>query len=197
MKYYLLIFLIATLFLTFVLPTLLTYRRTGTNPVTFGKEDNAHNYIGKWFKIILGLLILVVAANAFTEGWSTKYVLPVHYLEKDYINYTGWILLHLSLIWILIAQYQMHNSWRIGIDEKNKTELVTKGLFSVSRNPIFLGMIVSMLGAFLVLPNAITFFIAIASYLLIQIQIRLEEEHLQRTHGDVYSQYKKKTGRLL
>jgi protein-S-isoprenylcysteine O-methyltransferase Ste14 len=51
-----------------------------------------------------------------------------------------------------IAQYQMSNSWRIGIDEKNKTELVTKGIF-YSRNPIFLGMIISILGIFLILPT--------------------------------------------
>jgi protein-S-isoprenylcysteine O-methyltransferase Ste14 len=31
----------------------------------------------------------------------------------------------------------MDNSWRIGIDEENKTGLVTKGIFSISRNPIF------------------------------------------------------------
>jgi len=28
-------------------------------------------------------------------------------------------------------------SWRIGIDEKNRSGLVTQGLFALSRNPIF------------------------------------------------------------
>jgi len=79
------------------------------------------------------------------------------------MNYFGVIILLLSLVWIIIAQYQMSNSWRIGIDEENETHLVTKGIFSLSRNPVFLGIILANLGIFLVLPNALTFGIIIAT----------------------------------
>ena len=78
---------------------------------------------------------------------------------KDVFLIIALILIHLSLLWISVAQYQMSNSWRIGIDENNKTELITKGLFSYSRNPIFLGMIISVAGIFFILPNALTFFL--------------------------------------
>ena len=57
-------------------------------------------------------------------------------------------MIHLSLLWISVAQYQMSNSWRIGIDENNKTELITKGLFSYKPEPDFLGMIISVAGIF-------------------------------------------------
>ena len=30
----------------FVIPTYRTYKQTGINPITFGKNDNAHDYIG-------------------------------------------------------------------------------------------------------------------------------------------------------
>lgn len=91
----------------------------------------------------------------------------------------------------------MKQSWRIGIDEKNTTSLITKGLFSISRNLVFLGMIISTAGMFLIIPNAITFFVAITSYIVIQIQIRLEEEFLQRVYGRSYGDYKLKVRRLL
>ena len=107
------------------------------------------------------------------------------------------ILIHLSLLWISVAQYQMSNSWRIGIDENNKTELITKGLFSYSRNPIFLGMIISVTGIFFILPNAITLFLMLSTYIVIQIQIRLEEEFLEKQHGQEYLSYKQNTKRLL
>ena len=45
----------------------------------------------------------------------------------------------------------MSNNWRIGIDEENNTELVTIGIFSISRNPIFFGMIISVFGLFLII----------------------------------------------
>jgi len=63
----------------------------------------------------------------------------------------------------------MRQYWKIGIDEKNKTELITKGLFSISRNPIFLGMILSTVGIFLIIPSTLTFFITAATYVVIQI----------------------------
>ena len=44
---------------------------------------------------------------------------------------------------------QMGKSWRIGIDTENKTDLVEKGLFTVSRNPIFFGMRMALFGFFL------------------------------------------------
>ena len=116
---------------------------------------------------------------------------------KDVFLIIALILIHLSLLWISVAQYQMSNSWRVGIDENNKTELITKGLFSYSRNPIFLGMIISVAGIFFILPNTLTFFLMLTTYIVIQIQIRLEEEFLEKQHGEQYLIYKKTTKNVL
>lgn len=196
MELYLLLFLVFALLLVFAVPTYFTYKKTGINPITFGKEDNAHNYIAKIFKILVGLLIIVFAAHFFSQNLYRQFLLPIAYLENKSIFYTGLVLLHLSMLWIFIAQLQMGTSWRIGIDEKHKTEFVQTGLFSVSRNPIFLGMIFAIFAAFLVLPNILTFFIAFAGYIVIQLQIRLEEEFLQKQFGAAYVRYKQKTKRL-
>jgi hypothetical protein len=49
LKIYLPIYLVAYLLVSFIIPTYKTYKQTGINPVTFGKNDNAHDYIGcKW-----------------------------------------------------------------------------------------------------------------------------------------------------
>jgi protein-S-isoprenylcysteine O-methyltransferase Ste14 len=87
--------------------------------------------------------------------------------------------------------------WRIGIDEENKTTLKPKGIFSISCNPVFPGIIVSVLGVFYILPNAITFFTALTTYFIIQIQIRLEETFLTGEHGQIYADYKQKVRRLI
>ena len=88
----------------------------------------------------------------------------------------------------------MKNSWRIGIDTETKTELITAGLFQLSRNPIFFG---SLIGLFLTTPNALTGLFLILGYVLIQIQIRLEEEFLTDQHGQKYTEYKQKVRRLI
>lgn len=197
MELYLLIFFILSLVMVFAVPTYLIYKKTGINPITFGKEDNPHNYIGGVFKILIALLVVLFILNVYAPGFYQKFLLPIGYMQNPTVFYIGLVLLHISMFWIFIAQMQMGKSWRIGIDEKNKTEFVTKGLFSVSRNPIFLGMIVAIFAAFLLLPNLFTFFIAFSGYIIIQIQIRLEEEFLQKQFGNEYVHYKTKTRRLI
>lgn len=195
LKYYLPIFYLIVMMFIFVIPTYRVYKKTGINPITFGKEDNAHNYVGNIMKILLGTLLAVIMMYSVESIY--QYSVPIYYLEIKIIRIVGLIILHLSLIWIIIAQIQMSNSWRVGIDEKNKTDLVTTGLFSICRNPIFLGMIFCVFSLFLIIPNAITFCIFITVYLIIQVQIRLEEEYLLKSHGENYNNYKRKTKRLL
>ena len=73
--------------------------------------------------------------------------------------------------------------------EQSVRELKEKGLFSLSRNPVFLGIKINMIGFFLVLPNAITLTLLILDIALIDIQIALEEEHLLQLHGEKYRAY--------
>ena len=196
LRWYLPLFLLTYLLFTFVIPSYRVYKRTGINPVTFGKDDHPHDYIGRLMKTVTGLLAAVVLFYSFLEN-GYNYLLPFWYLEQSWMQITGLLLMHLSLFWIIIAQYQMHNSWRIGIDEQHRTALVTTGVFRLSRNPIFLGMILSVLGIFLVLPNALSLLTTVLSYVLIQIQIRLEEAFLVRSHGELYKRYKSRVRRLL
>ena len=196
LKIYLPIYLIMYMLVAFVIPTYRTYKQTGINPITFGKNDNAHDYIGFIMKVLIVLLFVAVLTYSMSEKMYS-YLVPISYLQTQILTITGLALIHIALVWISIAQFQMSNSWRIGIDEKNKTKLVTDGVFSISRNLIFLGMIISVLGLFFIVPNALTFFLTITTYIIIQIQIRLEEEFLQKQHAQDYVNYKLKTKRLL
>jgi protein-S-isoprenylcysteine O-methyltransferase Ste14 len=196
LKIYLPLYLLAYIIIAFVVPTYRTFKKTGINPITFAKTDNAHDYIGFVMKLLIALLFFAVLCFSFSDKLY-YYMIPISYLSFSAFKIIGLILIHSSLIWIGIAQYQMSNSWRIGIDEKNKTDLVTKGIFSVSRNPIFLGMIISVLGLFMIVPTALSFCLLITTYFIIQIQIRLEEDFLEKQHSQTYINYKLKTKRLI
>ncbi|MEO6732906.1 MAG: hypothetical protein ABIN01_16905 [Ferruginibacter sp.] len=119
LKYYLPSFLLVYLVATFILPSISVYRKTGINPVSFGNSDNAHDYIGFIMKVLTGLLIIAVLLYSFSNR-AYQYLSPIIYLQAEWIKYTGLFLMHASLIWIVVAQYQMKQSWRIGIDEKTK-----------------------------------------------------------------------------
>ena len=180
--------------LVFVLRSVLLWKKTGINPFTFKKTDNAHDYNGKVFTFITALELIVVSIFAFKNEWY-EYLLPFWYLDNPTFLKIGWVFLFFSLILVWFSQSQMSSSWRIGIDENNKTELVTKGVFSISRNPIFLGIMITNIGLFLVIPNAFTLLIISLSTISVNTQIRLEEEFLKREFGNEYKEYTKKVRR--
>jgi protein-S-isoprenylcysteine O-methyltransferase Ste14 len=191
---YLFIFFVLYFLLTFVWRSVLVYRRTGINPFVLPGRDDAYGYVGRAFKMVMGCVAVLVALHAFVP-LALKNMGNIDALSHEYIATTGWILMVLSLIWIVLAQSQMGNSWRVGIDEVCKTELVMSGLFSISRNPIFLGMRVTMLGLFFVMPSALTLTFGVAAEILIQIQVRLEEAHLQYENPERYIAYSSRVRR--
>jgi protein-S-isoprenylcysteine O-methyltransferase Ste14 len=172
----------------------LFWRKTGINPLTFTTSDDAHGFNGRVFTMISIIEMVVVAIYAFRNSWY-EYLLPFWYLEHEVMVIFGWALLLLSLVMVWVAQSQMASSWRIGVDNENKTELVTKGLFSISRNPIFLGIMMANIGLFFVIPNAFTLLIIALSTISINTQIRLEEAFMKQTFGMEYSDYTRRVRR--
>lgn len=60
---------------------------------------------------------------------------------------TGLVVAVAGLAVVLIAQAARGESWRIGVDEDERTELVTRGPFARVRNPVFTGMVAVSAGA--------------------------------------------------
>jgi protein-S-isoprenylcysteine O-methyltransferase Ste14 len=118
-------------------------------------------------------------------------------MENEVVQHVGGALVIVSFIWVIIAQNQMAKSWRIGINYNEKTELCTNGVFKVSRNPVFLGILISYIGTFLIIPNAITFTVLVLTFASLQFQIRLEEEYLLNSHGKEYQDYKNQVRRWI
>jgi protein-S-isoprenylcysteine O-methyltransferase Ste14 len=195
-KPFLVIYFLLVFGLVFALPTYRVWKSTGASPYKLGNSDSAHDYIGRYFRLTLLACALVVTIFAFGPSMY-PYLLPIPFLLNPVLFGLGSTLLVPALVWVLIAQSQMRQSWRIGIDEDVRTELVQHGLFQRSRNPIFLGMRVMLLGLFLALPNTATFAILLTGEILVQVQVRLEEEFLTRSHGESYLNYQKQVNRWL
>ena len=196
MALYLFIYYCVFLFAVFVIPTYLTYKKTGIKPFRFDKEETTINYVGKTYKMISAMAFITIIVNAFFPA-IIKYFVAIDYLQSNVLAWIGMVLLHLAFVLIVIAQRNMASEWRIGIDNENEVKLVTRGLFSVSRNPIFLAVILLFIGLFLVMPNMVTAIILVAGILVIQIQVRLEEEFLLITLGDEYKRYMGRVKRWL
>ena len=196
LRYCLPIYLLAYFLGAFFWRSYVVWKRTGVNPVVFKGSDSAHDFIGRVFKALFAAIVAVVVIYAFVPD-AYQYLMPIQWFERTGIKLTGIILLFVSLVWTVLAQAQMGNSWRIGIDTEHRTELVRSGVFKISRNPIFVGMMVTLLGLFLIIPNVVTLIILLVGVILIGIQVRLEEEYLTRTHGDRYIEYRRNVRRWI
>ena len=182
--------------IAFVAKSILVAKKIGKSPLVLPNDDSAYGLIGLYFKLTMLAMLIYVLLFAF-KLFEYDNFLQIKWLDIFSAKIIGLVLLISSLIWTMVAQSQMKNSWRIGIDTQTKTDLITNGLFSISRNPIFFGMIISMIGLFLVTPNACTILFLVVGYILIQIQIRLEEEFLSKQHNETYLLYKKNVRRLI
>jgi protein-S-isoprenylcysteine O-methyltransferase Ste14 len=79
---------------------------------------------------------------------------------------------------------------------EKSTVLITHGVFRVSRNPMYLGIVLILLGIALFLgsltPHLVVFFFAI---FLDIVFIRFEEKKLEETFGEAWLEYKKSVRR--
>lgn len=174
----------------------ITWKRTGVKPYFLGKPDSLHGIMG--ILIIAGIVSCLAVAFVYTFSPSLyRSFDPIPTMQRSDLNAFGVILLLLSLAWIIFAQAQMGASWRIGVDESQKTDLVTTGVFRFSRNPIYLGMAATLIGLFLVLPNSTTLSLLFGGIAIIHLQILLEEQDLRKKHGKALTDYMKKVRRWI
>lgn len=103
-----------------------------------------------------------------------------------------------GIVLTIISQYQMGTAWRIGVDESEQTELVTNGIYSLIRNPIYSGVMLFGVGLLFLLPNIYMLLSILIGYLSIELHVRyVEEPYLLRLHGPEFENYMNKTDRYL
>ncbi|WP_133471315.1 methyltransferase family protein [Paraglaciecola marina] len=163
-------------------------KQIGSNAYKLNQKSGVEAIIATYFKY---LPLLPIAIYVVYVLFPTQYLLmgPIGLVNHTIFKWVGLGLLIFSFIWVVLAQSQMGASWRIGIDHDQKTDFIQKGLFKYSRNPIFVGIIIISFGYFLILPNAITLVTLALDILLIQVQVTMEEDHLNEQYGKSYIDY--------
>lgn len=78
------------------------------------------------------------------------------------------------------------------------TSLVTSGVFNISRNPMYVGMLLLLLAFALWLGEVSALFAAVIFFISIdQFQIRSEEQSLREKFGEAFTEYAKRVPRWL
>ncbi|WP_279483873.1 isoprenylcysteine carboxylmethyltransferase family protein [Aureimonas sp. SK2] len=90
----------------------------------------------------------------------------------------------------VVARSEMGRRWRVGIPDTVPDALVTTGLFGLSRNPVFLGMLTMAAGLAVAVPAPAVLVCALAFWIACEVQVRDEERFLERSFGPAYTAYR-------
>lgn len=111
-------------------------------------------------------------------------------------RYLGIVTAILGDIVFVISVWTMKDSWRAGVSPTDKTELVTTGIYQISRNPAFLGFDLVYVGICLMFFNWLLFLVSVFAMIMFHLQIvNVEEEFLLDFFGEEYISYKKNVNR--
>lgn len=134
------------------------------------------------FYIFTGIQIAAVGAifwflATWTHPWNAQ-------------RYIGTVLVVVGVSFIGIARYQLGSSFSI---KPEAHELVTTGLYSRIRNPIYVFGMVMITGMILILQRPEGWLVLIAAIVGQTIRARREARVLEAAFGDAYREYRRKT----
>lgn len=193
--------LVATLFVIFLglwkIKQLKQKKKTGINPnVMASSTSSIQKYMNQLIHIlsVYAVIIIVLHSVNLQIGSLFRRIDSINFLLFDII---GFVIGLIGLSFCLHAQIKMGISWRVGIDEKVKTDLVTTGLYKYIRNPTYLGLFILNMGVWLIWPTWTIFLMNIIFVVVLDIQVRYEEDYLLLIHGIKYKDYKESTKRYI
>lgn len=140
---------------------------------------------------------LKIATIAVVLGEAVSLLLGVA-AHPGWLRWIGVILTALGTGVFIVSVVTMRDSWRAGVSETDKTDLVTTGIYRISRNPAFLGFDLTYLGVLLTFFSWWLAVLTAFAAIMFHVQItRVEEPFLRGAFGEDYRRYEGKVRRYL
>lgn len=182
--------LIAIFYISYILKNILL-KRKNINSFQLGKQKDKKTKEKK-FEVVLNIFtvsmfLIQIASIIISDNWFMINVPP-------YIKIIGLIFLLIADVIFILSIITMKDNWRVGITN-DETELVTTGIYKLSRNPAFLSFDILYIGLCLVFPNPVNLVMMIILLFMFDHQINNEEKYLKITFGKQYEEYCEKVKR--
>lgn len=171
---------------------------TGIDPDIFAQRPSSglQSYVSSLSRVLQCYVGIVIAVHALVPG-DIAGLRQLPLLDRPRVDEAGFLLGVAGLMLCWLAQRAMAGSWRVGIDETNPTELITSGPFRLIRNPTYSGLFALTLGFWLIWPTWAVLMFAALFVVMLEVQVRSEEEYMLRKHGEAYESYFARTKRYI
>lgn len=188
MPYFALALVVLVLFYTVYFVKMLIQHKHGIKTRQIGRRKEKDIHMVELLMSIATLAAPAAQLLSIAFGWSCM---------PSGARFTGFLIGMLGDIIFLISVVCMKDSWRAGIPDKDKTELVTNGIYKFSRNPAFLGFDFMYAGVLLMYFNPLTAVFSLFAAVTLHLQILQEEKYLTSVFGSSYIAYKSRVFRYL
>lgn len=188
MPYHILALAILIIFYSIYLIKQWMQKRRGIKTMQIGRRKDSNIHTVETLMSIATVGIIPAQLLSILFGWS--------HLSSN-ARFTGFCVGAIGDIIFLISVLCMKDSWRAGIPDRDKTELVADGIYSYSRNPAFLGFDFQYIGVLLMYCNLLTLMFTIFAISMLHMQILQEERYLSSVFGKEYQEYRHKVFRYL
>lgn len=188
MPYFALALVVLVLFYTVYFVKMLIQHKHGIKTRQIGRRKEKDIHMVELLMSIATLAAPTAQLISIAFGWSCM---------PSGARFTGFLIGMLGDIIFLISVVCMKDSWRAGIPDKDKTELVTNGIYKFSRNPAFLGFDFMYAGVLLMYFNPLTAVFSLFAAVTLHLQILQEEKYLTSVFGSSYTAYKSRVFRYL
>jgi protein-S-isoprenylcysteine O-methyltransferase Ste14 len=169
-------------------------QKTGLNPsFEYGKKTKKTNGV-KVIPLLIIVLILVSIVLYFVIPVQNNFLVIT---LPDWLVYLGAGIGALSLIFQIVIHVTLQKNWSSAKAEKRSYIVIRSGLYSRIRHPLYLSLIVLLIGFALITVYIPFIIMAICSVPFFSTEAKKEEEELKEKGGEEYEAYCKKAGRLL
>jgi protein-S-isoprenylcysteine O-methyltransferase Ste14 len=172
-------------------------RITGKSPVAVAKGQEGFARYRDTLPHVIFVIILGVAILYCILPTADNYFLLFKSLSRQFFKPLGAVIILIGYTFVLTAYFHMGHSWRIGIDPETDAELVTRGIFLLSRNPVYLGIDLYFVGMFMIFPNTLFAALLVITVFGLHIEIIKEERFLRQRYDTAYEDYMSRTARYL
>lgn len=168
-----------------------TKRKTGHSAQLFPKEP-----LGRFLRFFWYPAVAIWCIHPWlTLGLTLpSFLTPLFILP--YVYLPALVIAILAMWGTLICWRKMGTSWRMGINPGERTTLVLSGPYAYVRHPIYGLQQILIFASAAMIPSPLMLLAAVMMSLFLQWEARREEANLIGVHGDVYTAYRRNTGRF-